>query len=156
MSSDSAPIKWSAYEHDHIERGSDWFWALGVTAVATSVTSILFGNILFALLIITAAICLGLLAKQKPPVVEFEISDQGVRVGEALHSYDEIVSFWVEDSGDGTPTLLLDTVKFMSPNLVIPVMGVDATSIRSYLETFIPEVPMQEPLAHKVLEFVGL
>ncbi len=156
MPSDSSPIRWSAYEHDHIDRGSDWFWALGITATATAVTSVLFGNILFAILILVAATTLGLLAKQHPPIVEFELSGDGVRVGEVLHSYGEIISFWVDDVTDNTPTLLIDTTKFMSPNLVIPLGDADPSLVRALLSEYVPEIPMKEPLAHKILEFFGL
>lgn len=145
-----------AYEHDHVERGSDWFWALGITASATAVTSILFGNVLFAILIIAAAVTLGLLARQAPPVVQFELSDDGVRVGETLHAYEEIIAFWVDDTTDTTPTLLIDTTKFMSPNLVIPIKDADPSLVRAFLSERVPEVPMQEPMAHKILEFFGL
>lgn len=156
MPSGSLPIRWRAYEHDHTERGADWYWALGITAAATAITSILFGNVLFALLIIAAATALGLLARREPPVVDFELSDDGIQVGSILHPYENIISFWVDDVTDTTPTLLVDTIAFMAPNLVIPLADTDPNLVRTYLRERVPEVPMQEPLAHKILEFFGL
>ena len=43
----------------------------------------------------------------------------------------------------------------MSPNLVIPLEGVDHEEVRAYLRERVDEVPMKEPLAHKILEFFG-
>lgn len=150
-----APIIWSAYEHEHIERTSDWFWALGIIAVCAALTSILFSNVLFAILILVATGVLILLAKRPPPFHEFEISERGIRISEEMHSYDEILSFWVDADTGGEPLLLVDTVKFMSPNLVIPLADVNPEQVRMFLRKFADEVPMKEPLPHKVLEFFG-
>lgn len=153
-SAESAPLRWSAYEHEHIERGSDWFWALGIIAVATAVTSILFGNVLFALLIVAAATTLAVIVRKPPPLIEFEISDEGIRVGDEIHDYEEVLSFWVDDAGE-RPLLLVDTVKFMYPNLIIPLDGLNPEEVRAYLKERAAEIPMKEPLSHKILEFFG-
>ena len=70
-----AELRWSAYEHEHVERGAEGFWALGVVAVCIALTSILFHNTLFAILIIVAAGTIALLANIPPDIVEFEISE---------------------------------------------------------------------------------
>lgn len=147
-------IRWSAYEHEHVERAGDWFWALGIIATALSLTSILFGNVLFAILILVAAVTIGIIARMPPEIHEFEISDRGISIGDTVHPYDSIIAFWVEDSGD-EPLLLVDTVKFMTPNLVIPLDGVSVEGVRSFLQGHAAEQPMKEPLAHKILEFFG-
>lgn len=147
-------LRWSAYEHQHIERGSDWFWALGIIAVSAALTSILFGNVLFAILILLAAFTIGMIARQPPEMHEFELTDRGVRIGEDFHPFDSIVSFWVDDELP-EPLLLIDTTTFMSPNLVMPIGNTPAETIRTHLRAYVEEVPMKEPLAHKILEFFG-
>ncbi|MEK7133799.1 MAG: hypothetical protein AAB804_01880 [Patescibacteria group bacterium] len=149
-------LRWSAYEHEHIPRGSDWFWALGIVAVSVALTSVLFHDILFGLLILIAATVLGMLAKVPPNLVQFEVSDRGIRVGGTLHRFEEIISFWVEEENGAHPTLLVDTTKIMAPNLVIPLENIDPHAVRTYLREHANEVPMKEPIAHKILEFFGL
>lgn len=149
------PIRWEAYEHEHIERGRDWFVALGVIAICAALISILLGNILFAVLILVAATTLGILATHPPPLTEFEISDRGIRVGETMHRYEEVLGFWIEDHNVDPPILLIDTTKWMSPNLVIPIEGVDHRNVRTLLKEYAKEVPMKESAAHKILEFFG-
>ena len=156
MAEHACMLGWSAYEHEHIERGSDWFWALGIIAVCAAVGSILFHDFLFALLILLAAFIFGLLANIPPELVRFEVSDRGVRVGGTLHRYDEIISFWVEDERGPHPRLLVDTTKPMAPNLIIPIEEVDPHAIRLFLREHAAEVPMKEPFSHKLLEFFGL
>lgn len=148
-------LRWSAYEHEHIERGSDWYWALGIVAICIALTAVLLHDTLFAILIILAAVVIGLLANIPPQMTDFEISERGVRVGKDLHRYDEILGFWVEDEHDAPPLLLVDTTKIMAPNLIIPIEGVDPEEVRKLLREHTSEVPMKEPLAHKILEFFG-
>ena len=156
MPTSSAPIRWQGSEHEHVERGSDWYWALGIFALCTALISVLLGNFFFGLLIIVAAGTLGLLAKSPPPVVEFELSDRGIRVGTTMHRYEEIISFWVEDHDADPPILLVDTIKWLSPNLVIPLTDVDPKQVRAFLSERTEETPMKEPVWHKILEFFGL
>lgn len=152
--SSSASLRWMAYEHEHIERGSDWFWALGIIAVSAALTSILFSNILFAILIVVAAVTIGLIAQHPREMHEFEISEKGIRTGVTTHPYVNIISFWVDEDGE-EPLLLIDTTAFMAPNLIIPLDDIDPETVRDYLREHVEEVPMKEPLAHKILEFFG-
>ncbi len=153
----STPIlRWSAYEHEHIPRGSDWFWALGIVAVCAAVVAILFHDILFAILVLLAAGTLAMLANVPPDLVEFELSDRGIRVGDTMHRFEEVISFWVEDHGVERPLLLVDTTKIMAPNLIIPIEHIDPRQVRAFLKERVEEVPMREPFAHKILEFFGL
>ena len=154
--SSSAHIHWRAYEHEHVERTSDWYWALGIFALCTALISAIFGNFLFAILIIVAATTLGVLAQSPPPLVLFELSDRGIKTGEMMHRYEEIISFWVEDHDADPPILLVDTIKWLSPNLIIPLAGMDPKLVRAYLTERCEETPMKEPIWHKILEFFGL
>jgi hypothetical protein len=147
-------LRWSAYEHEHIERGSDWFWALGVIAVSGALTSILFGNFLFAIVVLLAATTIGLIAQKPPELHEFELTEKGIRIGQAFHPYETVISFWVDEELE-KPLLLIDTTTFMSPNLIIPVAEMHPDDIRDYLRPYAQEVPMKEPIAHKILEFFG-
>jgi hypothetical protein len=156
MEDHTVVLKWSGHEHEHVERGTDWFWALGIAATCAAITAILLSDILFALLIIIAALTIMLLARNAPDISTFEISTRGVRVDHALHRYDEIISFWVEDEHDATPLLLIDTTKFLSPNLIIPIHEIDPALVRAYLKEHAAEVPMREPLAHKILSYLGM
>ena len=156
MPTPSVPIRWRAYEHEHVERTSDWYWALGIFAACSALISILFGNFFFGLLILVAAATLAISSKSPPPLVEFELSDRGIRVDDTMHRYEEIIAFWVEDHDAHPPILLVDTVKWLSPNLVIPLPDIDPGQVRAYLSERAKETPMKEPMWHKILEAFGL
>ena len=50
----------------------------------------------------------------------------------------------------------VDTTKWLSPNLIIPIEHIDPDLVRAYLSERAIEVHMKEPVAHKILEFFGL
>ncbi len=152
---ENATLSWTAFEHDHVERTSDWFWALGIVAVCAALTSILFHDLFFAVIILLAAFMLGWLARTPQELLEFEITETGIRTGDEMHVYEDIIAFWVIHDAV-RPLLLVDTVKFMSPNLIIPIHDIDPDEISAYLREHAKEVEMKEPLAHKILEFFGL
>ncbi len=156
MQDHTVVLRWNAYEHEHVERGTDWFWALAIAAICAAITAILLSDLLFAVLIIIAAFTIALLARNAPDVSTFEVSVRGVRVDGTLHRYDEIISFWVEDEHDGHPLLMIDTVKFLSPNLIIPIHDIDPALVRAFLREHSEEVPMKEPMAHKILALLGI
>lgn len=150
-------MEWTAYEHEHIERGSDWYWALGIVAVCIAVTAILLHDFLFGVLILLAAVTIALLSRVPPDLSHFEISERGIQVNNTLHRFDQIISFWVDETHrGGRPLLLVDTTKFMSPNLIIPIEHVDPRLVRAYLVERCEEVHMREPLTHRIFEFLGL
>ena len=152
----SPALRWSAYEHDHIERGSDWFWALGIVAISIAITAIILHNVLFGILVIIAAVTLGLIAQTPPELAEIELSERGIRIDGTLHRFDHIISFWVEDEHDDRPLLLVDTTKFLSPNLIIPIEEIDPSLVREFMREYANEKLMHEPVGHKILEFLGL
>ena len=149
-------LRWSAYEHDHIERGSDWYWALGIVAISIAIISILLSDFLFGVVVLVAASTIALLSKSPPELARFELSDRGLRINDTLHRFDEIISFWVEDEHDARPLLSVDTKKWLAPNLIIPIEQIDPRVVRAYFVERAEEKPMKEPLAHKIFEFFGI
>lgn len=156
MPDENVVLRWSAYEHEHIERGADWYWALGIVAVSVAVTSILFQDFLFAVLVIVAAWTLVLIARTPPEIAHFELSDKGIRINGKLHRYDDVLAFWVEDDHRKRPHLLIDTTRWLSPNMILPIEHIEPGLIRAYLKERVKERRMEEPFTHKVMEFFGL
>jgi len=150
-----APITWTAHEYLHTEKGHDWYWALGLIAVAGAVASLLFSNVLFAVLILIAAFVLAIFASRKPNLVTFALTQRGVRVDDALYPYSTIASFGIDDSHPTTPKLIFASQKKLSPALIIPLEHADIEMIHQYLLSILPEEDHVEPLVHRVMEYLG-
>lgn len=148
-------ISWEAPEHHHIEKGSDWFWVLGIISVCGAVAAFFFGNFLFALVILLGAGAMALRSVKPPRIVPFMVGRKGVRVGERLYTYGSLESFYIDEEDERGPQLLLRSTGFFSPLIVMPVPEEHIDEIESLLGLRLEEEEMQEPLGSKLLELFG-
>ncbi|OGG80069.1 hypothetical protein A3J11_01170 [Candidatus Kaiserbacteria bacterium RIFCSPLOWO2_02_FULL_55_12] len=152
-----AIAEWEGREYDHNPKSADWYWALGIIAVAGGVASILFGNYLLAALIVIAAVALALHAAKEPPVHRFRLVEQGIVIGEELHPFERMISFTVlEDIEDEFPPMLsIKTESWLSPHLVIPLAGVNADAVYAYFLKHVDEDEHKHTFADLVAAWLG-
>ncbi|MEN9649104.1 MAG: hypothetical protein RL094_71 [Candidatus Parcubacteria bacterium] len=152
------PYIWEEHEYLHQEKTSDWYWSVGIIAVSATVLAIIFGNMLFALLLLLSAFSLALYASRKPDLVRFEVNLTGVIIGKTLYPYSSLHSFCVEDDShiNLQSKLILKSKKMAVHLLVIPLAStIDPKELRDFLFDHLPEDEHSEPLAQKVLEYLG-
>jgi len=137
----TAILEWEGREYDHNPKSADWYWALGIIAVAGTVAAILFGNYLLAVLVVVAAIALALHAAKKPPLYHFKLVEQGIVIGDELHPFDRMISFSVlEDiEGEYPPMISIKNKSWLSPHLIIPLEGIDVDTIYAYFLQHVDE-----------------
>ena len=85
--------EWNGEQYSFEERGSDWFWALGIIAAGAALTSILFGNILLGLVILAGAAALGLQASRQVRTHHFAVYDNGIAIDDNLYLYENMRDF---------------------------------------------------------------
>lgn len=152
-------ITWQAYEHEHVERSPDWFWGLGIIAVAGAAVAAIFGNILFAILILLGAFTLALVAAKPPAFREFALTERGLRIDDTLYPFRNLQAFWIvdEDGPGGKPAQLriLSNHAF-APLLVIPLAeDTLIDDVHAFLERKLPEEPLEESFPQKLMEIFG-
>ncbi len=148
------PIVWEAYEYVHREKSTDWYWAVSIITVSMAVTAILFNDVLFAVFIVISFFALMLYAKRKPQLLEIKIDDRGIEEGRVRYPYLSIESFWVEDRF-GETKIIMKSKKKTLPYIVIPIIDVNADDVRDHLKKFLPEEEHEEPLAKRIMEYLG-
>ena len=153
-------LEWSALEYEERERGTDWFWALGVVVVASSVAAIIYSNYFFAALLFISGVLLGFFAIKKPDRISYELNERGLKIGTQLYFYENIKSFWVQIDKDGEsklkPTLFIKSERAFMPIISIPIEDVMALDIHSImLSKNITEEEMKEHPSHKIMESLG-
>ncbi|MDE1919772.1 MAG: hypothetical protein KGH56_03755 [Patescibacteria group bacterium] len=153
----AALLEWEGREYDHNPKSADWYWALGIIAVAGTVAAVLFGSYLVALLIIVAAGALALHAAKEPPLHRFRLVEQGIAVGDELHPFERMISFSVlEDiEGELPPVLSIKTESWLSPHLVIPLGGVDADLVYAHFLERVDEDEHHHTLSDLVAAWLG-
>ncbi len=146
---------WSALEYEQKERGTDWFWALGVIIVASSIASLIYGNYFFAILLILGGLSFWMFAIRKPEMIHYELNDKGLQIENQLYPFERIKSFFVRT--DTSPALFIKSERVFMPMLSMPLNGVSPMEVRQVmLSKNIPEEEMQEHFSERVIESLGI
>ena len=155
--SDTAILEWEGREYDHNPNSADWYWALGIIAVASTVASVLFGNYLLAVLIVIAAAAFALHAAKEPPLHRFRLIEKGIMVGDDLHEFEKMISFSVlEDvKGELPPMLSIKTESWLSPHLIIPLNEVDVDVVYDYFLQHVNEEEHKHTFVDLVAAWLG-
>ena len=151
-------FEWEGREYTFEEKGADWYWALGIIATAAVVASILFNNIILALVILAAAGAVALQAAKHPHEHYFAITDRGVVIDKSLYPYEDMISFSVLEYADETlpPSLSIKTKHFLAPHLLIPIVNHDPVEIFEFFSIEIPEGRHEESLFDHLGELLRL
>ena len=130
----TALVEWEGREYDHNPKSADWYWALGIIAVAGTIAAVLFGSYLLAFLVVIAAGALALHSVKRPPLHRFRLVDQGIVIGDELHPFERMLSFSVLEDVEGElpPMISIKTESWLSPHLIIPLEGVDVDRVYAY------------------------
>ena len=147
-------ISWQVYEFEHNPKDADWFWAAGIFGVSIAVVAIIFGNILFGLLIIMSTVAIILLGNKEPHLLDCEINKKGVRVNKTLYPFMNLESFNVVE--EPNVKLILKSTKFTMPLVTIPLGTVHIDDVEKFLsEKLLQEEHLREPFAHVIMEHLG-
>ena len=148
-------ISWEIEEYNHREKGPDWFWALGVIAIASAAIAVIFHDVLFAIFIIIAALVLGFYAAREPEVIEIAISDEGIRIRNFFHSFEKMKGFSIDENDLGNH-LIIETSRVVAPVISIALpFTINPESLRQLLLTRLPEKEFKEQLHPRIMEHLG-
>lgn len=149
-------ISWSVEEYPHKEKNSDWFWALGVIAVAIAVISIIYHNILFAVVIILGATILGYYASRNPEIIDISFSEEGILVKELFYPYEKISGFAIERHTHNN-CLLIETGRTVMPVIAIPIpdTDLDLDMLNDFMKERVEPKPLKDSTFHRIMEHIG-
>jgi hypothetical protein len=155
MAEDAYSIYWEAPEHNHIEKSSDWYWVLGIVAIAGAITSIIFHDVLFSVVIILGAMTMVIVSHRHPRTIPFEISARGVRIDSTLYPYATLESYFLDEENHINPQLILKSKKMFVPLLILPIPDEYITEIENFVSRRLIEEELEEPFSHRLLEYFG-
>jgi len=147
-------FSWQTLEYVHREKSSDWFWVVGIVAGAIALTAIIFGNLIFAILVAIGAFVLCLFAARKPQPIVVEILDKGVRIEHTLYPFRSLKSFSIDNAHHDGARLILRSERVMLPYITIPAPqnDEDIETLRAFLEPRLEEEPFEETPLHLFFE----
>lgn len=133
------PVKWSFSEYTKHERSRGWYFWSFLLATALVVYALLTQNWLFALIIVMISVMIVVNDKNEPQKIEFEIGDDGIRLGNKKIEYKEIKNFWIAYEPPEVKSLYFIFYSSLRPRLMIPLEDVDPIAVRSFLRQYIEE-----------------
>jgi hypothetical protein len=151
-------FEWSGQEYAFAPKSADWYWALGIIALAAIVASILFGNVILALVILAAAFAVGLQAMKRPTDHYFCITEQGLMIDDRLYPYDTMLHFSVLEYPDTDlpPALSIKTRSLLAPHLLIPLHDTDPDAVYEYLLNHLEEGNHETSFVDRLVELFEL
>ncbi len=148
-------IIWHTLEYKKKEKTADWYWAVIIIAVSIVVISIIIHNILFAVLVVLSVTTLLMFANREPLIIEVEINSKGIRVEKELYPFSSLEAFWVDESEEDEPKIIIKSKKVVMPLVVIPIDEYNHEDIRLVLLDKLEEKEMHEPLPQKIMAKLG-
>ncbi len=151
----SFKIEWTAHAYEHKIRTEDWFWAVGIVALSVAIAAVIFGNIIFGILILVSAFALSLFINRPPEIINVAVDERGITKGNIRYPYNTLHSFWIEED-HSHPKILLRSHKWFLPLIVVPLgEKVDTIHLEETLLQFLPREYHHVPWAERFLEYLG-
>lgn len=149
-------LSWEAYEYKDRDMKMDWFWALGIIALAGSVASFIWGNFLFGIFIILASVAVVYFGTMKPKRITYEITTGGIVYEGMFYPFETLHAFWLNEQDPTDKKLLIKSERWLVPILTLPYEDDDiADLIFEALDDVIPEEPLHEPWGQLIMERLG-
>ncbi len=150
--------EWEGREYSFEEKGADWYWAVGIIAVAAIIACILFSNLILALLVAAAALAISLQAAKHPRTHRFTIYDRGVGIDDRLYLFEDMLSFSVLEYADEAmpPSLSIKTKHLLAPHLLIPINGHDPVEIYEFFSHHVEEGRHDESVFDHLIDLMRL
>ncbi|MDR3547213.1 MAG: hypothetical protein P4M11_02860 [Candidatus Pacebacteria bacterium] len=153
-----AIFEWHAKEYASEEKSADWFWALGIVAVGLMIVSVLFNDVLLAVVIAAAAVTVSLAAAKRPRIHRFAVVENGIMVDNHLYEFENMLHFSVLEYVDPTilPALSIKTKHLLASHLLIPIADHDPVRIYEYISLHLPEGKHDESVIDRVIDMIRL
>jgi hypothetical protein len=89
-------LEWQDYEYDHKDKGSDWFWVVGLVGLISIILAIIFKNFLFAIILLISTFLVMLYGTRQPELINFQINQRGLKAKDDLFLFDTLKTFAIK------------------------------------------------------------
>ncbi len=139
-------MAWLGLEYEYHEKGTDWYWWVGLLAIIFFGIAVWQHSFLFAFLVLLGWFTVVLYAIRPPQAVSFAITERGIMIGNKLYFWHDLKSFWIFYDPPLRKELSVISKKTFVPPLRIPLDEEDPVEIRAIIRKFIPEIEEEESL----------
>jgi hypothetical protein len=150
-------ITWETLDHIKEDKSSDWFWIVGIIAIAGSVLAIFFSNILLGLVILLSAFASFMFVHTPSKIERYELNKKGITIGDTMYPYNSLESFYViDEDGYERDRILIKSEKLFMTLIIMPLGNeVTVDEVRDFLLEYIDEEEMREPPTYYIMSKLG-
>jgi hypothetical protein len=151
-------FEWEGKEYAPSEKSADWFWALGIVAIALIVACVLFSQYLLAVLVLVGSVTISLQAAKHPRIHRFAILESGIMIDATFYAYSDMLHFSVLEYADESmpPSLSIKTRHVLYSHLLIPIIGYDPVDVYDYIAAHLPEGNHHESAIDRVIDLLQI
>ncbi len=146
-------MEWSTLEYEQKKKSIDWYWGLGIIAIALIVFAFVINNFLFGIFIIIGVGALILFEIKTPRTIHVKITKIGLSIDNYLYPFQTMKSFWINDH-DEKLFIISDRVIF--PVITLNVDGINIKDLRTLLKEHLKESEIKESTLSKIVDKIGI
>lgn len=133
-----AEISWTASEYVAHTKGVGWYLVSSIALVGITIAAFLVTrDIITTTIIVVIALLVGVSSAQKPRVLPYHLSPQGLTISNKFYPYSQFKSFSIMDEGVFSSIMFLPMQRFM-PSLSIYYDPEDEERIVAALSVYLP------------------
>lgn len=148
-------FSWQTPEYSYKEKSSDWYWIVGIISAALVITTIIFGDALFGIVIAIGAFTLSVFAARKPKNLQVHVTDKGVAINKTLYLFSDLNGFYLDEEHWDGPRLMLRSKKILVPLISVPVKFSNTSELRSFISEHIKEQRFDQGFLQTIFERLG-
>lgn len=133
-------VSWSIPEYEQHDRSVGWYFFAVLVGIALLVWALVTASYLFAIIILMTAVILYRQASQKPAMLRFTITEDGLELGDRhFYSYKDLATFWIVYEPPDVKRLFFTFKSSVRPYLAVPIENQNPVAIRQSLKRYLPE-----------------
>lgn len=130
---------WTFPEFIKYERTIGWYIGISIVIIAIAVFAIMSKSYLFLIFIILVIGIYYLRGKREPTMIKFNITEDGLEVGESFYQYKDIKNFWIIYEPPEVKMLYFDFKTGIRPRLSILLENQNPLKVRKILLDYLEE-----------------
>ncbi len=147
-------FSWQVPEYQEYARGKKWYLGAGIVALLLLIHAVWVANFLFGIIIIIAGVTIYYMDRNRPELVDFQITTRGLLVGDKFFAYDEIADFYIIYEPP-VKNLFFDFKNVLKPRVNIPLFDQNPILVRNFLKKHLLEdlEKKGEPISEAIGKF---
>ncbi len=148
-------VRWTASEFIAHHKTAGWYGLLFVAAfVAAGLVYLLTrGDKISSVVVIVAAIFFAITASRKPRVLDYEVSNSGITIGQRFYAYGSFRSFSIVEDGAFSSISFMPLKRFM-PAITIYYAQDDEDRIVEVLGRYLPIEPARQDALDRFVKHI--